>query len=150
MATPIIPPAGLLPAGTWSPSSTETTPVVPPVLLADSLDASTGELASMTTAIHPVDAAIQEAFRTLSGSGAAVQSTGHRFDKIRTKTDRTPRELRDECERIIKPFVTRRDVRLIGIAVGTEAHKYGFDGAAAAVRYRNLHTNREQSQAVGA
>lgn len=131
----VIAPAGVSPAGFFVPGVAVVSPERPPALLADAIDPVTGELTSLFTAPHPVDATIQTAFRTRQGSGAAVQDVGHRYDRIRKKTERTARELRDEAERILKPLVEREDVAIERIEEDVEGQ--GFDGAAQLIRYRN-------------
>jgi hypothetical protein len=112
--------------------------------LADSIDPATGELVSLMTSPHPVDAAIAEAFRIRAGSGPALGLAGHRFNAIRKKGDSVEREIRDEATRIMKPFVDRGDVRFDALLTDVENASQGSDGAAALVRYTNLLTAEPQ------
>lgn len=131
----VIPPAGVSAAGFFVPGVVVASPEHPPAILADAIDELTGELTSLFAGPHPVDATVQTAFRTLQGSGAAVVNVGHRYDKIRKKTDRTARELHDEAERVLRPFVDRGDIEVETILEDVE--NQGFDGAAQLIRYRN-------------
>lgn len=142
MALPyVIPPAGVSPASFFVPGVAFVSPEQPPALLADDIDPKTGELATLFTAPHPVHAAIQFAVRVRKGSGAAVQDIGHLYDRIKKKTDRTARELRDEAERLFKPFVDREDITVESIE---EDLDQGFDGAAQRVKYRNRITGQTE------
>src|SRR5688572_8555787 len=66
------------------------TPDAPPAILADDIDASTGELNSLLTSIDPEDSAVIQIMRTKRGSGAAVLDIGHRFHLIEKNDERAP------------------------------------------------------------
>jgi hypothetical protein len=135
----VIPPAGVSAASFFT-----TTPFVdparPPAILADDIDPKTGELRSLFTSVHPVDAAIQYQFRVKRGSGACVLEQGQAFDSIKKNTSSAPNDLRFEAQRILQPFVDRGDAEIVTLEVaGGEAEK---DRGAVFVQYRNLRTGK--------
>lgn len=140
-----IPPAGVSPASFFLPGVDVVDPSKPPAILADSLSVSTGELTSMLTAPHPVDAAIREAFRVKRGSGASVQDIGHRFDRVRKMLPSTARDLQDEAAQVLKPFIDDGVVRLVSMEVEMNG---SFDHAAMMIQYTNLLTGETQIQAL--
>lgn len=136
----MLPPAGVTPAVEWEPA--EVAPPAEPIgLLADSLDA-TGELTSLTTFVHPVDAAIAEQFRLKLDSGVAVIDQGQGLHRIEYKTDSTPLEVEHEVQRVLKPFIERRHAELVRLEHATDE---GPDSQTTAVTYRNLMTSKEQT-----
>lgn len=137
----VLPPAGISPAVTWQPP-TFAEPASPPALLADAIDPLTGEIASLTKRIHPVDAAIAEQFRLRRGTGSAVTEQGSDWHRIRHVTESTPRELEDEARRILRPFIERREVAAMHIAAEAPVAG-GEDTGAVHVVYRNLITGKD-------
>lgn len=134
MPTYTIAPAGVTAAGTWVPG-TLVSPARPPVILAEDIDESTGEVRSLFSSVHPVDAAMKEAFRLSQGTGPAVMSCGQRFRGMRRINATTPRQILDEANRVAAPFVARGDVEM-----GALSEVQG-DMGVAFVEY----TNRRQS-----
>ena len=138
--TAYIPPAGISAASFHVPGVDAIDPADPPALLADYIDPDTGELASMTTAPHAVDAALADAFLIRKGTGASVMSFGHQFDKIKKKTERTERELKDEADQVLKPFVERGDVKVVSQTVDDQA----FDQSGMLIEYYNRQTAKKE------
>lgn len=140
MSGVVIPPAGTSAASLFTPVS-YADPADPPVLLADDIDPATGELASLFTRIHPVDAMVVEAFRFERGSGAAVQNDGQRFLDIKKVGPSTARQMEDEARRVLQPLVDRQDVRIdtIKAEAGVEASDLG----ALFLEYTNLRNGRQ-------
>jgi hypothetical protein len=136
----VIAPAGVTPASFFTPS-VFVSAARPPAILADNIDPATGDFKSLLQRIHPVDAAIIEAFRLQRGSGAAVLDAGQTFKKIRKNNDQTPRELKDEATRVMQIFVDRGDVAIITIETDTELF---HDLAAVLIKYTNLRTGQAQ------
>jgi len=87
-------PTVILPAGLHELGAAAGTDFVtaesPPTLLADDIDATTGELNSLIEGIEPEDSAVIQIMRTKRGSGAAVLDIGHRFHLIEKNDDRAP------------------------------------------------------------
>lgn len=142
MALPyIIAPAGVTPASFFSPAIF-VDPGRPPAILADNIDPATGDIKSLLVRVHPVDAAIGEAFRIKRATGAAVSEIGQRFEDVRKNTAFASKELENEARRIMEPFVLRGDAAIISILVDTTI---AFDLGAVAVNYTNLRTGRPQT-----
>jgi hypothetical protein len=137
----VIPPAGVTAASFFAPAAFAD-PARPPVLLADDVDEKTGDWRSLFSRVHPVDAAIREAFRLERGTGAAVQNDGHKFRDIKKVGPDTSRQLEDEVRRILAPFVTRKDIEITTIL--SEAGVTSYDLGAVFVEYTNLHTRKQQ------
>lgn len=134
----IIPPAGVSAASFFTPG-TIVDPAKPPAMLADDLDVATGELRSLFSRVHPVDAAVVEQLRLHRGSGAAVEDEGTLFRKFDKVYDNTAAAVEDEIRRALKPLVDRRDIRIDTVAVES-----GVDDptmVASVGEYTNLHTD---------
>lgn len=138
-----IPPAGISPVSFFAGSDL-VEQARPPAMLADTYDVETGELASISAYLHPVDAAVREQFRLWRGTGAAVADQGQQFRRITKVTDSTARELEDEARRLLTPFVARGEVAIL--AIETEAPGAGAtpDTGRVTVHYRNLLTGRRR------
>jgi hypothetical protein len=147
VTAPVIPAAGVSAAGLYVPV-VASEPLEALGLLADAYDPNTGELVSLRTYVHPVDAAVQAQFRLARGSGVAVLEQGQAFGRIENVTDSTARELDSEARRILEPFVQRRDIAIEKIL--TEAPVAGTDGDTAMVTvvYRNLLSGRREQVAA--
>jgi len=130
----VIPPAGISAAAFYAPGVAFVDPDTPPGLLCDNVDPATGELKSLFTAPHPVDAAREMAFRVRYESGAATGRIGNRFHEIRHNDDRAAAHLTDEAKRILKPFVDLELLEIESIQVDT---KLAPDLGALMVRTRN-------------
>ena len=87
-------PVVILPAGFHELGAASGTDFVtaesPPAILADDIDATTGELNSLVSSIEPEDSAVIQIMRTRRGSGAAVLDIGHRFHLIEKNDERAP------------------------------------------------------------
>ena len=146
----VIPPAGVSAAGFFSLSGVPfIDPAKPPVILADLLRASDGEQLSVLTGVHPVDAAVMEAFRLSKGTGAAVTNDGQEFRKIRKVGPSTERQLRDEASRVLAPFVERGDVSIEALESEAGTGNTGTDGGAVFVGYVNLRTGKKDKAPIG-
>lgn len=144
----VILPAGLHPASVALVDPGSQAPVAPVAILADNIDPATGEIASLTTRVHPVDAAFAEAFRVRKDSGAATGAVGQKLYAIAMKGDSLEREIRDEINRIAKPFVDRRDIDITAVIVDTDDARQGFDGAGALIKYTNRLTAKPEELRV--
>jgi hypothetical protein len=136
----VIPPAGVYPAAFFVPGVAIVDPTRPPPVLADDITPD-GDLGSLFTPVHPVDAAIKEVFRLFGDTGAAVVGKGQRFNEIRKNLPDTPRRMKDEANRILAPFVSRGDIEVLEITVDADIAP---DLGALFVRYRNRRTGQEQ------
>lgn len=138
---PVIPPAGLHPAGFYLPQALETRRATS-ALLADWIDPTTGELVTLRRAPHPVDAAIAWQFTAVRRTGAAVMEQGQRFKDTRKAEVGAELRLRYEVEQLVAPFVSAGDIRVrkIEVHVGVEAR----DTAAIYFAYTNLHTGKDE------
>lgn len=142
MTAYVIPPAGVSAASFFSPA-TFVDAAKPPALLADDVDTATGEWRSIFTFVHPVDAAVKEAFRLREGTGASVATVGNRYRKIRHAGPSAKRHLEDETQRIMSPFVARGDVAVKTLTV--EVGEVAADTGAVFVEYSNLRSGRVES-----
>lgn len=144
----VIPPAGVSPAGFFTGAEV-VSPAQPPAILADDIDPATGEYRTILSGIHPVDAAVGEAFRLQKGTGAAVADDGHEFRKIRKIGSSTPRELRDEALRTLKALIDRGDVAAVDIVTEAGTPVTGNDVGAVYVAYTNLRTRKNGQVPIG-
>lgn len=140
VASYYIAPAGISPAGFWVPGVAILTPSSPPPVMADNIGPD-GEYLSLFTTIHPVDAAIREAFRLKHGTGSAVQNVGQGFHSIRKNTADAPRKIRDEANRILSPFISRGDIRVLDLQIDTNRSP---DLGAVWLKYRNLRSQSDR------
>jgi hypothetical protein len=85
----VILPAGLHELG-FAEGTQFVSPASPPAILADDINASTGEVNSLLTSIEPEDSAVIQIMRTRRGSGASVLDIGHRFHLIDKNDERAP------------------------------------------------------------
>ena len=132
-----------LPGGAWTPAP-EAPWAPPPVFLGDDIDATTGELRSLTRGIHPVDSWVITQIRTVRGSGSAVQDDGHRFGTFELVTDDAADIARAEVERMLRPAVERGDIEIVSVAAETMD---GEDGVNVVVEWTNLRAGERRSAA---
>jgi len=136
-------PAGAVPVAGAAPTVVSAS--VTRSLLADDLDPVTGELQAITTAPHPVEAAVREAFRIQRASGPAVEAVGQNFRSVKKQDEHTGRSLYYEAERIMAPFVARKEAQVLGIDVDPEQ---AYAQAGVRVRWVNLLTGTTVTTAV--
>ena len=142
MPTPppyFIPPAGVSPAGFAVGNIFGVSK--PPGILADRVDATTGEFTSLFLNLHPVDAALQHQLAVRRASGAAVNG-GQDFEKVRKNDSGAQQKLIAEIARIAKRFTDRGWISVVSIAA--EAGESMGDNGAVMLVYRNRFTNAER------
>jgi hypothetical protein len=140
MPAPVIPPAGVSPAGFFVPV-TYVAPGEPVGILADPIDPRTGEYLSLERGFDPTDAAVLTALRTVRGSGSAVLEVGQRFQDATHVTDATATFLFQEVELALRHLVHTGQIRLERVSVVAEP---GKDFAEAAIFYVNLARGEER------
>lgn len=142
-APPVIAPVGTSAVSFGAPTEF-IDPAKPPAILADNIDPATGELLSILSGIHPVDAHVINALRVERGSGVSAMAHGQRFSTIRKIDDQFTRRLQDECVLALQHLIDRGDIKLPKIAVvesGDAGHVY--------FEYFNLRaTNRDEKRTV--
>jgi len=120
---PLMPiqPAGITPASNWEPFYVAAQRQ--PVVLVPKLDPTNGEQLSLVEGDDPTFQAIATEFRTIRRTGLAVQTTGHRLIDIRKNDASAPIQIRHECDRILKPYLDKRLIRVdeLTITAGPEA-----------------------------
>lgn len=131
----IIQPAGISAAGTYTTVEV-ISPSKPPAILADDINPTTGELNSILSGIHPVDAAVITRIRTKRASGASVSSIGHRFDRVKKIDESYETAIRYEAEQVFADLVFRGDIRVDKIAFSDTG-----DTGSIFFYYTNLRTN---------
>jgi hypothetical protein len=138
----IIPPGGT-PAGAFV-SAAVVGSGRPPGILADAVDATTGEITSLFVGHHPVDAAFVHQCAVRAESGAAV-SGGQRFDEIRKNVDDTDKRLAFEARRIADPLVRRGFLELVELDTNTTDSVTGelLDQGNVFIQFRNRLTNEK-------
>lgn len=111
--------------------------------LADALDPRTGELLSISTGVHPIDAEVVFVLRAAFNAGPALQGVGTRFGDLRKITDETSIEIAKIIREALDRFVKRGDIRIDKILTAQGARDLGAsDMAAALVVYTNLQTGK--------
>lgn len=118
----VIPPAGLTPAGAWSP--VDEAAQVARAWLVDPVDAATNELASMsgvggTSAGDVVDDMVRFALRAVRASGASVQEDGQRFGDVRKLDGHAAVRLKSEAQQALRRLTDRALIRVTDLAVQT-------------------------------
>lgn len=88
-----------------------------PVLAAESVDQVTKDLKSLTVGADPIDAQVQVAMMTLRRSGAAVISTGQRFQDVRKLDTNAPLLLAQEARTCLARLVASNDISIEGVGV---------------------------------
>jgi hypothetical protein len=131
---PLIAPLGLTPLGLFEDT---TTPAMdpPPVIAAEEIDPSTGELVSVFRGIHPVDAQVIEALIRVRGSGASVTSDGHQYTSIQRIDESTPNLVDSYTRRALDRLTRKNDIRIESIAVEVDEAGAWFE---VTVSYWNL------------
>ena len=137
----IIPPAGLTSLSNFAPVQA-VGPAHPPSIIADDINATTGELNSIFRGIHPVDGAVITAMRTERASGASVGEVGNEYFKIKKLGPDTDSKLRDATTRALSLLTSRKDIQIITLE--TETDDADARGAVF-VQYRNQHTGKAET-----
>lgn len=114
---PLMPlqPAGATPASSWEPFYVARPPQ--PVVLVPKLDPTNGEQISLVEGDDPTYRAIATEFRTLLGSGLAVQTIGQKLNKILKNDESAPFEIRFEVDRILAPYLSKRLIRVDALKI---------------------------------
>jgi hypothetical protein len=138
MADPLIPPAGLVEAGTWEPGELPA-PYRPTASLADAVSPVTREVRSIRTGAHPIDAAVQFALSVVAGKAPAIPNAGTSLEAIRKIRSSAPTEVAYEVAFALRRLVARGAIRVDKILVGATLAETGADDMVAAiVQYTNL------------
>jgi len=139
---PVIPPAGVTPAGFFLPVkfAFSNTPIA---MLADPIDPATGELLSIERGFDPVDAAVINALRTRRGSGSAVESVGQRFRDATHVTPQLASFMREEVRLALLSLSSSNQIRLESVEVVE-----GDDYADVIIEYVNVVRGEQRSVAV--
>ena len=83
-----------------------------PVLAAEDFDQLTKDLRSLTVGVDPIDAQVQVAMTTLRRSGAAVISTGQRFQDVRKLDTNASLLLEQEARTCLARLVAANDISI--------------------------------------
>jgi hypothetical protein len=81
-------------------------------ITADYIDPATGDYASMTSGLNPIDAQVVLAMSTVRGSGASVMEDGQSLESIRKIRDTVQREIMSEVRVALKRLIDNEDIRL--------------------------------------
>lgn len=141
MTTTVILPAGMHDLG-FAEGVDFVSTSSPPAILADKIDATTGELESLITGQDPVDAAVIHIARTRRGSGAAVLDIGHRFHEITKNDERAPDLARSYVREMFLDMT--RDGRIEIHDIDTTQFGTLSDGLGIFLAYTNLRTGEKR------
>lgn len=130
----VIPPAGLSPLGFHSVDEIGAL-LPPPVIAAEYVDYSSGELESVLASRDPIDAQVFEALSRVRLSGASVTNTGARFVDVEKLADDAPQLISSHAENALAPLVRRGDIAVDRIEV-----ELGVDWFVVTVTYFNRRT----------
>jgi hypothetical protein len=137
----------MVPAGVWVPEE-----LAPPIVavgsLADAIDPATGEIASLTSSKHPIDAEVENRMRVVAFRAPA-------YDRVGLDLSGIPKNLGGQNEQTIQmairgnmaPMVERGAIAILRILTGTTMDQLGpgtSDMNAAVLVYRNRKTGREE------
>jgi hypothetical protein len=131
--------AGVTPAG-----EPEDDPTVPRVAvtgaLVEDIDASSGDLLSLSASVHWVDAHVIHGVRANRGRGPALETAGNNYRDIKKNDTDAEGRVRSETERLFRPLVEAGHVRIdrVAVAAGDE------DTATAVIHYTNLRTGKQE------
>jgi len=135
---PVIPPAGVSPAGFFL-GATGTDPGAPPGILADAIDPETGEYLSIVRSYDPTDAAVLTAIRTQAKSGSAVQNVGQKYHEATHVLPSLPDFLRQETEWALRHLTESGQISLETVDVVE-----GDDWAEVQIEYINVARQKRQ------
>lgn len=134
----------ILPAGQHSLGFAEgvqfVSPAHPPVIIADDVNAQTGEVNSLLTSVDPIDGAVINIARTERGSGAAVLDIGHRFRDIRKNDERAPGLAESYAREMYADLVAGGLIEIVSI----DTTQFGavHDGLGLLMTYTNLRSGK--------
>lgn len=111
-------------------------------ITADFIDPATGDYASLTSGLHPIDAQVILAMSTVKGSGAAVMDEGCNLENIRKIRDTVKREIESEIRVALKRLVANGDIRLNTFAFDVQASNH-YVGVV--VNYQNMRASGRRS-----
>lgn len=133
-------PVVILPAGYHSLGFAEgvtfTSPSAPAAIIADDIDATTGEVNSLLSSVDPVDSAVINIARTERASGAAVLDVGHRFRSITKNNEQAPRLAEAYAREMYADL--ERDGRISIVSIDTTQFGVLADGLGLLITYDNL------------
>lgn len=135
-----IPQAGVTPASFFIPV-VYTVPGRPNGVLADPIDATTGDYLSIERGFDPTDAAVITAVRTVRASGSAVEDVGQRFADHKFVDNKLEPFMREEVRLALKHLTERGDLSIDKVSVTL----FG-DGAETYVEWQNV--ARQKAQAL--
>jgi hypothetical protein len=117
---PSVPPAGTSPASAFELVH-HPRPLPPPAILADAIDAKTGEYETLMSGRGLADAFVIEAIRIQRGTGAAVRDEGNRYREL-THVDGDGPEVVDSMTRqALEAAEEAGVVRLVQVTVEPDA-----------------------------
>ena len=133
----VILPAGFHELG-FAEGTSFVSPASPPAILADDIDATTGNPNSLIESIEPEDSAVIQIMRTRRGSGASVLDIGHRFHLIEKNDERAPTLAEAYVREALAELVRDGRIELHGI----ETEQFGQigDGLGIFLSYSILRT----------
>jgi hypothetical protein len=137
---PAVPPAGVTPISLFLETNF-TSPSGVVGWLADPIDVATGDYLSIEKGFDPVDAAVLTAFRTVRGSGSAVEQVGQDFAAHPRVDPQLEPFMREEVRLAVKNLTDAGDVAIQKVTVTP----YG-DTADIYVEWSNI--SREKSQGI--
>jgi hypothetical protein len=111
-------------------------------ITADYIDPATGDYASMTSGLNPVDAQVVLAMSTIRGSGAAVMESGCNLSNVKKIRETVQREIMSEVRVALKLLIDNGDIRL-GTFVFDVQPSNQYVGAV--INYQNLRSGGTRS-----
>lgn len=139
---PVIPPAGLSPAGFFV-AQTFVNPAKPPGILADPIDPKTGEYLSIVKGFDPIDAQVLLALTVKRASGAAVLEDGQSYSEIKKIDDSATSLIESKTRTTLGRLTDRRDIAIDALEpLADPASQSG----SVAFRYRNLRSRGPQAR----
>jgi hypothetical protein len=114
-------------------------------ITADYIDPATGDYASMTSGLNPIDAQVILAMSTVRGSGAAVMEEGCNLENIRKIRDTVKREIESEVRVALKRLIDNGDIRLGTFTFDVQGNNQ-YVGMV--VNYQNLRASGRRSVAL--
>jgi hypothetical protein len=134
----VIPPSGVSPAGFFV-QATFVDPGLPPGILADAIDPTTGEYLSIRQGMHPIDAQVLLAMSVERKSGASVMDDGQDFKTVRKVDEQAQSLIEAKTRLILKRLIDNNDIAIIALtAVAAADTQSGYT----AFQYRNLRQRR--------
>lgn len=145
----VIPPAGLVPAGLWTPPELAP-PIVAAGSLADDIDPATGELVRLVGKKHPIDAHVENVCRLVAKKSQVYEKRGLDLSSIPKAMITNGNAIEFELRAMLADLVTARKISIERIYTGTTQEQLGpgtADMNAAVLVYANLITGARDQRA---